>query len=730
MSKRDLPLVLGVDHLGYAVENIEQCYEDVMKPLFGACRLTPPVVDENQKVRIGFAHLEDGSRVELVEPLSDDSPVQGWLKRKSGGFYHQCIAVSDLDAARELYREKGFLILSDPVEAPALDDQRICFALSPQSDLVELVEVSVDTWRKDSRGASIPNVGSLKDVRQENSDLREQLPESAPNLSIGVLRDIHVELIEPFLEKELLGRGVRPSIRYSGYGDPMIEAGRMCEQGHDAILCAVDIDAWLIDGVSSEDAVARVTAIVGHLMNKSRAVIYVNAYTPTRRASQSLAGDRTASMQGLKINAGLVALIERIGLRLRLCDFGAYVAEIGQAEALDARMADIAASPFTPRFLATWARDMAAGLAAIAGHMKKVLILDCDDVLWGGIVGEVGREGIDLSESEARGKAFRRFQQSALELQKRGVMLVLCSRNEETDVFGVLDCHPHCVLKRDHLAAWRINWKDKVHNIIEIAEELNIHPSSFVFVDDDPRICESVRLRLPDVAVLQAPQDHWELVDLLERSAQFDLAAGIDGNLNRTRSIRENAVRESHKSEFIDAADYLTSLQTEAAFGPPQPSSLERIEQLFARTNQFNLNCIRHNRADIEGFLAQEAVIVRQLKVRDRFGDLGLIGVGVAKAEKDCIRLLSFLMSCRALGRGLEQLFLRLMVEEAAQGSAGTGIELEFRPCDRNAPIKAFVEEQGFSCESDAGEPAAWIANLSDIKCMAEDIPYIGVTHE
>src|SRR5262249_27162949 len=260
-----------------------------------------------------------------------------------------------------------------------------------------------------------------------------------------------------------------------------------------------------------------------------------------------------------------------------------------------------------------------------------------------------------LDRNDYPGKAFYDFHTSLLHLAERGVLIVLCSKNNEADVFEVLDEHPWCRLKRTHLSGWRINWQDKATNIVELADELNLGLDSFVLVDDSPAECELVRNLLPEVTVLSVPEKVYELPSLLLKQGLFDTLRLTDEDKGRARLYQSETQRKSSRGAFLSVDDYLASLETVAVIHRMTPAEGPRAAQLTQKTNQFNLTTKRYSEADMRTFAARTDAAVFTLSVKDRFGDLGLVGVAILERDGTAGRIDSFLMSCRVLGRGLER---------------------------------------------------------------------------
>jgi FkbH-like protein len=359
-------------------------------------------------------------------------------------------------------------------------------------------------------------------------------------------------------------------------------------------------------------------------------------------------------------------------------------------------------------YYAAHCRLSMTGLGALAGALaevldrltapaRKVLVLDCDNTLWGGVVGEDGVGGLTLGQ-DGTGSAFVDFQRAIRRLAGRGTVLALASKNEETDVWSVFDSHPAMALKRQDIAAWRINWRDKAENIVALAEELGIALDSIAFWDDNPIERETVRAALPQVLVIDCPSQviDWPTA-LLEcpAFARFEVTAE---DRRKTALYKARAEFVTELSGKTDRVGFLRSIQLRPQALPIDPASLARAAQLCAKTNQFNLRAARHSAADLGEIANAEGAVALLVRLSDRFGDHGIVGLAIARPTPDpAVAFLdTFLLSCRVLGRHLEAWLLeacaRHLRERGVRYLAG-----EFIPRDRNAMAADFLGEHGFA---------------------------------
>ncbi len=321
---------------------------------------------------------------------------------------------------------------------------------------------------------------------------------------------------------------------------------------------------------------------------------------------------------------------------------------------------------------------------------KKCIVLDLDNTLWGGVIGEDGMEGIKLGLSEP-GASFVAFQQALLDLHHRGIVLAVNSYNNEADAMEVIRKHPNMVLKEDHFAARRINWGDKTANIRELAQELNIGLDSMVFLDDMPMNRESMRALVPEVETPELPADPADYVKFLLSLGYFDGGPVTDedkmrGNLYVTERLRKEA-----EKAFTDKTDFLKSLRLEVSTHRDDASSIERLAQLTEKTNQFNTNKRPLTIDEMRGIIESPDMSVFHGSAIDRFGDSGIITLAIVDKGPDAWTIRSFVLSCRVFGRGIEHALLHV-IARAAENEGVRSLRIELTPTEKNAPARDFVD--------------------------------------
>jgi FkbH-like protein len=362
---------------------------------------------------------------------------------------------------------------------------------------------------------------------------------------------------------------------------------------------------------------------------------------------------------------------------------------------LDWKYYYISQSLISPKLNSIFKNWFLQKLSAIKANRKKCLVLDLDNTLWGGILGEDGIEGIKIGDTYP-GLAFKDFQENILEATENGVILAVCSKNNEEDVSEVWEKHPFQVLKEKHFSAYRINWQDKATNIQEIADELNIGLDSFVFIDDNPIERERIKQMLPMVAVPDFP-DQPTLMSAFFKDVYetyFQIHALTVEDKNKTQQYVSNAERSVFKKQFASVDDYLSSLEMELDVREANKFTIPRIAQMTIKTNQFNLTTPRYEEADIYSFLQKNALI-HCLSVKDKFGDNGITVASIISIQNEEAYIDSFLLSCRILGRYIENAYIDFLINLLFDKKIRT-LKAKYIPTKKNRQTENFYEKNGF----------------------------------
>jgi FkbH-like protein len=349
----------------------------------------------------------------------------------------------------------------------------------------------------------------------------------------------------------------------------------------------------------------------------------------------------------------------------------------------------------SPTATAALANNVAAMVKAIYGKSKKCLVLDLDNTLWGGIIGDDGVQNLVLGRDHPVGEAFLDFQRYVKDLQRRGVILAACSKNDAENAEGGFS-HPDSILKLEDFSAFKANWNPKPENIREIAAELNIGLDSMVFVDDNPAERALVAQELPEVAVPDVGSDVSSFAEILEHEAYFEVHKLVQDDLGRSAYYNSNAERKASQSSFCNYGEFLASLEMMAEIGPFLPAYLERITQLINKTNQFNLTTRRYTSAEVEAITRDPAFITLYGRLTDKFGDNGLVSVLIGRVFDNAVELDLWLMSCRVLNREMELAMFDALIEQC-QARGIRKIVGVYIPTKKNRMVAGHYSSLGFS---------------------------------
>jgi FkbH-like protein len=379
---------------------------------------------------------------------------------------------------------------------------------------------------------------------------------------------------------------------------------------------------------------------------------------------------------------------------LFLCDVAALYGVYGQNTAKSAQMYINADMIFSLDFIPVFTKQLNDIILALRGKFNKCLILDLDNTTWGGIVGDDGVENIKIGDLGI-GKAFSKLQTWAKALKERGVILCICSKNDEANAKEPFEKHPDMVLRLEDISVFVANWENKASNIRNIQEILNIGFDSVVFLDDNPFERNLVRLELPDVIVPELPEDPAEYLDYLLSLNLFETVSFSENDKDRTKQYQAEAERVSSVAKFANIDEYLASLEMMSDVKEVDSFSLPRVAQLTQRSNQFNLRTQRYTDEDLKSMIESKEYIAISYTLVDKYGDNGLISAVVLKKEKDFMFVDTWIMSCRVLKRTMEPFVLNTIVEEAKKLGYSKLIG-EYLPTAKNGMVKDHYKNFGF----------------------------------
>lgn len=413
-----------------------------------------------------------------------------------------------------------------------------------------------------------------------------------------------------------------------------------------------------------------------------------------------------------------------------LLDVAAIAETVGLAQWHDPHQWNLAKLPFAEAFIPLYADHVCRTAAAMRGKSRRVLVLDLDNTLWGGVIGDDGLAGIVLSQGDPTGEAHLAVQRMALDLRARGIVLAVCSKNTDEVAREVFRSHPEMLLREQHIAVFQANWNDKATNLRSIASELSLGIDSLVFLDDNPVERGLIRTQLPQVAVPEIGTDPAEYARTLSAAGYFDLIAFSEEDRKRAEFYDMNARRATLKAQTGDIQSYLASLQMEITLAPFDATGRARIVQLINKSNQFNLTTRRYTAADVERMEADPKYYTLQVRLTDIYGDNGMICVGICRSLDDATwEIDTWLMSCRVLGRGVEQMVLREILEAARAVGVRTVVG-RFIPTERNGLVKDHYADLGFKQVSSTPEETVWsLETDAHVKPAPMTVKRMGVDH-
>jgi FkbH-like protein len=556
-------------------------------------------------------------------------------------------------------------------------------------------------------------------------DALEKLLESPRRVRIGISANISVDLLSTYLRKYAVLAGACAEVRMGNHDDALTDVDQFVADGVQHMVLLPFFDNLMpaferrLELMTEEDVAAKERDLLARwrlVFDKASALrqVYVCSFHRYGDAVDTGAPD-PAEAAIERLNA-LLRNEAAAFPNVRVIDTRAIVHQLGAEACFDRRFYLRSTAPYAQPFANELARRIVAAARGFNGWFYKVLMLDCDNTLWGGIIGEDLLGGIQLDPHSYPGKVYWRVQQEFLSLERQGVLLCLNSKNNAADVDEVLEKHPFTVLRHEHLAARKVNWTDKVSNLRAIAEELNIGLESLVFVDDSDFECEAVRTALPMVKVFQVPKALPEYAGVVHEIRELFLAGGVSAeSRSKTAKYRQRQAAIESSTQFATQEEYLASLDMRVRVACDDRANVPRISELTLKSNQFNLTTLRQSPAEIQHRMDAETGTVYSLTVADRFGSAGLTGVALLSWDAEVARLDAFLMSCRVIGRGVEFCFWSRIVADAKRQGCRS-FEAEFRPTAKNAQVAEFCERLGLVPSLDTDGVKRYRAALDDLK--------------
>ena len=559
----------------------------------------------------------------------------------------------------------------------------------------------------------------------EKADLR--------TLRVAVLGSYTLDPMVPFLKGRALSSRIAVQVYVGNFNswqqEALSETSKLHQFRPDVVVLALRAEDVVPDLVyrflrlSESEIKAEISrattaleTFIAALRRKTEAKVIVHSLPCPVFPALGIIDHQTDSGQALafrELNGAWMSVAKNVG-NVWLVDCDRLVKEVGWKEWHDPRLWALAKVPLSAVAMRRLAEEYVRYLRAFLGLSRKVLVVDLDNSLWGGIVGEDGFDGIQLG-AEYPGIAFVELQRVILGLHDRGVVLAINSRNNEADALEVIAKHSSMVLRPEHFAAIKINWSDKARNLRELADELNLGLDTFVYIDDSAVECERIRQELPEVLTIHLADAPEVRADRIRRLSVFDTLAFSEEDRKRGAMYRIEGLRRRLQSQTPSLEEFYYSLEMELTVQKVEWSGIARAAQLTQRTNQFNLTTRRYSEAEVRSLLESPRHELYTVRLHDRFGDDGIIGLAILRKEERSLHIDTFLMSCRVIARGVETAFLTFLLRRAEQLGA-TEVAGEYRPTKKNEIAADFYQRHGFLPADNSDQASHWRLDASQFQ--------------
>lgn len=579
-----------------------------------------------------------------------------------------------------------------------------------------------ELWAQDASASSAAFLVARFEQLRETLNLRPY--------RLAILRSYTVEPMVPLLRAGAFLAGIDLSVHLSEFNAYVQEI--VDPESHlyafkpDAVILAAQTrdlapDLWRdFPQMSAEQVEASCSRVVTdfrgwarNFRSHSRAHLILHNFEQPVMPARGLLDDQSATGQHTaiaKINGHLTTLAAG-NAGVYVLDYDALVARHGRLQWHDERKWLTVRLPMAAQHTHHLVKEWMRFLHPLTGKVAKALVVDLDNTLWGGVIGEDGMNGIKLG-AEYPGAAYQDLQRALLDLHQRGILLAICSKNNPEDAQEALRSHPGMLLGPKHFAALRINWVDKAQNLRDIAKELNIGVDALAFLDDNPIERQQVRSQLPEVTVIDLPSDPMTFARIVRECPVFERLALSAEDQQRGGYYQAQRERDELEQNITSREDFYRSLEQEAEIAPLTKATLTRISQLANKTNQFNLTTKRYTEAQLMELVASADFQCFSLRVKDRFGDNGLVGVAITRNAGGACEIDTLLMSCRVIGRTVETAFLSFLANDARQRGANR-LEGWFLPTKKNAPAKDFYSSHGFAKVKEESDGSLWALDLT-----------------
>jgi FkbH-like protein len=552
---------------------------------------------------------------------------------------------------------------------------------------------------------------------------------------IALLSNTTVFQLKDILELNLRESGVAAEVHLGNYDSIVQDSERFSQ--YDAVLIFWELSN-LLDGFNFKvnllnyDQLKAITDKVRaeiqlSLENlKSTPMVLFNRFTSLPYDYEILKNNKL-SVVADQLNVVLKNLVSQNQL---VVDIEKIIAFTGLEQAIDRRQFQMSKSLYTKDFFINYAEQVKPAFLAMNGVVKKVLVLDCDNTLWGGVLGEDGEHGIEMSDSTVKGKSFYEVQSLIKSFKEKGILLALCSKNNAEDVDMVLKNHPDMILQDTDFVSKKVNWVDKATNLKELSLELNLGLESFIFVDDSEFEIGLIRQELPQVQAILVPTEISSYPDTIRGlQREFFTLSTTKEDINKTAMYQEERARVETSQTFGSIDDYLASLGLILTVSFNRDVSVARASQLTQKTNQFNLRTLRYSEVEIREFINDDNYLVSSFTLMDKFGDYGITGLSIVKLDGNLAFFDTFLMSCRVIGRNVELEFFDQIISKIKQMKIGiTKLQAEWISTLKNKQVSKFYEGLGFICNKETNTSKIYEIPMDEY--VLQDIRYINTFNE
>jgi FkbH-like protein len=560
------------------------------------------------------------------------------------------------------------------------------------------------------------------EILLQNRALAKEI--KGPAYKISFLTNITISTIKEIVEYVLRINQINPAIEIGNY-DNIVQDSSTCKES-DLVVIFFDM-LNIIDGVSTffEDLDDEMYNNLKNRICSEIDIVFENLKDcPSVVINTFSSGYFVSSYSQKSKIDNLVTelneyLINKKRLNITLLEMDKIISKIGIKQAIDFRFYQSSKAPYTLTFLKNYVSAIEPVFLRNTGKLKKAILFDCDNTLWKGIIGEDGIDKIDMSKTSPYGRIFNTVQQMAVFLSKRGVIVGICSKNNENDVSEVFTNHPDMVLKDEYIVIKKINWQDKSSNLKSIASELNIGLDSMVFVDDSSFEINLIKEQIPEIVTLQVPPVIYEYPDFLLKCIYkyFNLSVSSE-DAQKTEIYKQQFQREYFRKKYETIDEYLSSLNIGITIFIDEPSIIPRVSQLTQKTNQFNLTTRRYTENQILTLVENKEDHVFAVSVKDKFGDNGLTAVCIIVNDsqtKNQVIIDTLLMSCRIIGRGIEYAFMNYIMEWLTNNHYLTVLS-EFISTKKNEQVDRFYEDLGFRLLNNENGSKLYSIKVADYK--------------